>query len=190
MNGTLKRVKGLVSPASEAAVHGRQRLPGRGFTLVEILIVVVILGILAAIAVPKFSNASQLARDNSLKEDLRLMRTQIGVYKSNHLDVVPGYPAGDVLQTPTATDFANQLTLFTNALGNTSTTLTDVYKFGPYVQQVSPNPVNYMSTVKILGPSDPLVPDGTTGWLYQPSTGTFNANVMGADANGANYSDY
>ena len=77
------------------------RLP-RGFTLVEILIVVMILGILAAVAIPKFANASQSARESSLKDNLRLLRTQLGVYKSQH-SLYPGYPGGDFTATPTET---------------------------------------------------------------------------------------
>jgi general secretion pathway protein G len=190
MKGELARLKGQVPPKPEIVVRGGPGSSRRGFTLVEIMIVLVILGILAAIAVPKLTNASQLARDNSLKENLRLLRTQIGVYKSNHLDVPPGYPGGDLSQTPTSADFVSQLTLFTDAGGNTSASLTGTFKFGPYLQDVQPDPVNYMASVKILGPSDPLVPDGTTGWLYQPSTGAFNANVTGSDGNGMNYLDY
>ena len=41
------------------------RIARRGFTLVELLIVVVILGILATIVIPQFSNASQQARENT-----------------------------------------------------------------------------------------------------------------------------
>src|SRR4051794_36579461 len=107
------------------AVHKR-RITGAGararpaFTLIEILIVVVILGILATIVIPQFSNASMTARENMLKDELRYLRTQIVVYKAQHHDVAPGYPAGDITQTATADDFANQMVKHTDEKGNVS----------------------------------------------------------------------
>ena len=47
----------------------------RGFTLIEIMIVVVIIGILAAIAIPKFANTKEKAYLASMKSDLRNMAT-------------------------------------------------------------------------------------------------------------------
>ena len=62
-----------------------------GFTLIEIMIVVIILGILAAIAIPQFSSASGEARLSTMRDILRFMRSQITVYKAQHQDVPPGY---------------------------------------------------------------------------------------------------
>lgn len=53
----------------------------KGFTLVELLIVVVILGILAAIVVPQFSNASDSAVKGALKSQLQTMTSQTELYK-------------------------------------------------------------------------------------------------------------
>lgn len=63
----------------------------KGFTLVEILIVVVILGILAAIVIPQFTNASEEARESSLKSNLQSLRSQIHLYKIRSL--TNSYPA-------------------------------------------------------------------------------------------------
>jgi general secretion pathway protein G len=69
----------------------------RGFTLVEILIVVIILGILAAIVIPQFTNASQDARKNSLTSQLQTLRSQVELYKLQHLNVNGKF--GPYLQT-------------------------------------------------------------------------------------------
>ena len=72
-----------------------------GFTLVEILIVVVILGILAAIVIPQFSQASTDAKTSSLQSNLQTMRSQLALYKIQHNDTVPltAAAAGTGLQT-------------------------------------------------------------------------------------------
>src|ERR1700759_3099934 len=66
----------------------------KGFTLVEILIVVIILGILAAIVIPQFTSASQDARKNSLTSQLQTIRSQIELYKLQHLDKLPSALVG------------------------------------------------------------------------------------------------
>jgi prepilin-type N-terminal cleavage/methylation domain-containing protein len=170
--------------------HRFSRSRCAGFSLIEILIVVVIIGILAAIAVPKFSNASQLSRENSLKEDLRFLRTQIGVYGTHHRDTYPGYPGGDTSATPTETDFVNQLTQATDDAGNTASTNSLLFKWGPYLTQIPQNPVNGSSSVRILTATDAFIADNSTGWLYQPATGQLKPNLSGTDSEGRLFSDY
>jgi prepilin-type N-terminal cleavage/methylation domain-containing protein len=69
---------------------------GRGFTLVEILIVVIILGIMAAIAVPAFNTYGRTARQASLVSTVRTLRSQIQAYRIQHGDDLPDLAAASV----------------------------------------------------------------------------------------------
>ncbi|WP_426318637.1 pilus assembly FimT family protein [Pseudoduganella sp. R-43] len=60
----------------------RHRAPARGFTLIELIVVIVILGILAAVALPKMINFGSSARTASIQALAGSVRTSIGLVKS------------------------------------------------------------------------------------------------------------
>jgi type IV pilus assembly protein PilA len=67
----------------------------KGFTLIELLIVVVIIGILAAIAIPKFANTKEKAVVASMKSDLRNLVTAQEAFFSDNQDYAGGSYIGD-----------------------------------------------------------------------------------------------
>ena len=166
--------------------------PRTGFTLVEILIVVVILAILAVVALPKFSNASASARAVMLKDDLRLMRSQLMVFKAQHRGVSAGYPNCDPAQSPTEAALAAHITLASDAEGETAPIGTLGYRYGPYMRAMPENPVNGKTSVLLIadGAEFPNAPQDQHGWIYQPSTLTFKADISGTDESGQAFFDY
>lgn len=71
------------------------RRRSQGFTLVEILIVVVILGILAAIVVPQFTNASQEALKGAISSQLQTINSQVELYRVQNAGNLPHTAAVD-----------------------------------------------------------------------------------------------
>ena len=68
------------------------RTAKKGFTLIELLIVVVIIGILAAIAIPKFANTKEKAYVAAMKSDLRnLVTAQEAYFSDNQNLYAPAY---------------------------------------------------------------------------------------------------
>ena len=160
------------------------------FTLVEILIVVIILGILAAIVLPKFSTASATARASMLADDLRSFRTQVAVYEGQHLSRAAGYPTGG--GTPTEADFVAQMTLASRDDGQTAAVGTAGFKHGPYMREIPPNPVNGKTSVLVLDDAAdlPTAASDQYGWVYQPATMIIKADCVGQDDTGRAYFDY
>ena len=164
----------------------------RAFTLVEILIVVVILGILAAVVLPLASGGVISAQESSLGVDLQLLQRFILIYKIHHLEVAPGYPDGNTGSAPTEQAFLDQATLASNAYGQTAEVGTAGYERGPYLERIPQNPLNKLRTVQMLGNSEdfPAEGDNSHGWVYKASTGEVRADSPGTDVHGTRYYDY
>ena len=120
-----------------------------GFTLIEVLIVVVILAVLAATIIPQFSDSTTDAKRSVMEFDLRTLRSQIELYKAH---------AGD----------------YPDTLADLTSTTPDGY--GPYIDAVPENPFNGSSDEAAVA-AVPGGPNASgEGWLYMKSTGEVWAN--------------
>jgi general secretion pathway protein G len=148
----------------------RMQSPNRrnAFTLIELLIVAIILALLAVTIIPHLTATPDGAKMNDLKLGLTTLRSQLEMYREQHLGV-----------SPPATDNASFLAQMSSKT-NQDTTLNPAHGLcGPYIDEELPtNPFNDGSTIAIVnGVSDPTGPTGSSdGWQYNPTTGHFFPN--------------
>lgn len=181
----------------------------RGFTLVELLIVAIILAILAAIVVPQFASTTGDAQVAALKSNLAAVRGAIDLYYQQH-GSFPAFAAstggtctgGTAGSGAVATQAAlnEQLTRYSNAAGQTcSRPVGTSFPFGPYLKgaQIPANPVTGSSTVLIVPAGDAAAGDlgmqatvASGGWRYDVVSGKFIANDNRTDSAGVRYDSY
>ncbi len=167
-----------------------------GFSLIELVIVVTIIGIIAAIAVPRLSAGSLRAREAALTRDLAALRYAIDMYAAEHGGDYPGLRAdgaGNAARSPESS--ISQLTLYSNDLGEVVTTPDSTHFFGPYVLKIPPLPVGDNQNSVDVVIDDTNVPPQKTGsaegWVYNPVSGDIIANSDKMNENGnRTYDEY
>ncbi|MBI5866408.1 MAG: type II secretion system protein [Planctomycetes bacterium] len=158
----------------------RQTIRRRAISVIELVIAVVILGILAALAIPKFGKASSPTVEDELRVQLRVLRTAIELYHRDH----QAYPAAssDLADAEAGGAlFEQQLAAGTNAY------LRNGLPRSPLI------PGEHAVRVRVLDQAerptfDPDDPDAD--WLYNPNTGEIVANSGAHDPNGKRYDEY
>jgi len=164
----------------------------KGFTLVELIIVVAILGIMAAIVIPQFQGNMVLAKDSASLTNLATIRTQIELYALQHNSFAPGYVSG-VGTTLAILELQFIGTTTVTGLASPATVPVDPFLYGPYMKRIPKNPFNGLSTITYVAAAAAFstAVDGTSsGWLYKKETGEFVLNWTGTDIKGTPYYDY
>ena len=155
-------------------VNTRGRL---GFSLLELVIVVVILGIISAIAIPRLSRGASGAADSALSSNLAVLRNAIDLYAAEHQG-----------NFPALADFEDQLLLYSDINGNTNASPSAVFLFGPYLRAIPPLPVG--TKTGQVGVDSAI--GATIGWIYDENTGAITAALAATEVDSQNraYNSY
>ncbi|HEV8377665.1 MAG TPA: prepilin-type N-terminal cleavage/methylation domain-containing protein [Tepidisphaeraceae bacterium] len=132
------------------------------FTLIEILIVVVILGILGALVYPQFANARSEAADKAARTQLQGLRSQIEMYKVQHGGALPD--------------------LITNWNPLTTATTYNTKTVGPYLPRAPKNGFNNLASVVDGDGTGPAA--SSAGFIYDYAAGAGTGRIWATTANG------
>lgn len=164
-------------------------MKNKGFTLIELIIVVTILGIMAAIVIPTFQGNVATAKESASKTNLMTIRTQLELYKLQHNGYPPGYVNG--AGAPIATVQVQLIgTTAVTGQASSNTVPSDPFLYGPYLKKIPQNSYNKLSTIAYATDFSADVDGTSSGWLYIKETGEIAMNWTGADSKGVNYYDY
>jgi prepilin-type N-terminal cleavage/methylation domain-containing protein len=136
----------------------RHRYPG--FTLIEVLIVVVIMAVLAATIIPQFTSSTTDAKKSARDFNTHSLQAQIELYRIDHNGTYP-----------TVANIAEVLTSATDLTGAAVDTPDDTHPYGPYIlgNDLPKNPFNSSSAVTAGTGTGPGSND--FGWQYNATTG-------------------
>lgn len=123
----------------------------RAFTLVELVVVLAIIGILVAVAGPRFLSTNETALDNALQQDLRVLRD---VIEAHAADIGGELPGDEATEDDLKADLAPQVRHF------------------PENRLNGPDKVFLRST----GATFAAAQSRGCGWLYDSTTGDIRAN--------------
>ena len=168
-----------------------ERKDQAGFTLIEMLIVVIVLGILAMIIIPQISVSTQDAKLNTLTTNLGSLRNAVELYYHQHDSRYPGSTkqTDGTAVTSDAEAIAAivpQLTQYTDVAGQTSTTKAGNFIYGPYLKGTTlpTNPFNNKTDITCdFDEADITVRSSAGqdfGWKFYPVTGVLIAGDNGA----------
>lgn len=143
----------------------RRGRTGLGFTLVELLVVIVVLAVLAAIVLPKFMNSTRRSKESALRSDLKLLRNAVGLFQAD----TGLYPK--TLSDLSATSAPAQ------GLDSSGTeaAVTAGDWHGPYLQEI---------------PKDPVSGSDFTYAVTSPNVGKVSSSATGNGLDGTAYSTW
>ena len=164
---------------SSTTVQSSRQAGGRGFSLLELVVVVAILVIVVIIAVPRMSRAAEGARYKALGANLDALRNAIALYAAEHEGRLPAADGS-------SETFWLQLTDRTDLAGNVGVT-PRVHIYGPYLKArigIPMGPNRGANQIRMNTNSPPLIDEAATnaGWACNNQTGEIVANIDNPEA--------
>lgn len=151
----------------------------RGFTLIELMIVIIVIAILALIVIPKLASASRKAKESSMRANLNMIRNALEQFQSD-TGYYPNTLESLVCAAADAVGYD----------GSATVAVTTTYK-GPYMRQqggigtnngIPRNPFITSATAETAGtaaPSSATTPSTAAHWVYDKAAGKVWPNVLG-----------